>query len=143
MPIPKPKPRTKRQKRSLRQVKSEQKFGTSPPPVRDEGYLSFLRSHACTVSRWEGGAGVCQSATWALQIILRRGALLIMPRSTAAHPKKATSGREKVGDDQCIPLCEAHHAEQELNHDAFDRKYGIDRYELAKKYYARYLEEKP
>lgn len=55
------------------------------------------------------------------------------------HCGKAYSGRLKRSDRDAITGCRHAHREQEPNMDRFDSDYGINRFELAAQFYARFV----
>jgi len=98
-------------------------------PDRDESYLRWLRFQDCAIKGRNG------HECWSPDSMPRR------QLSDAAHTGKAFSGRLKQSDRGCIPLCRFAHDEQERNMDAFDRKYGIDRFAVAAEHYARFRQD--
>lgn len=62
--------------------------------------------------------------------------------SDPMHIGKAYSGRLKRSDKGAIPGCRHAHNLQEDNMDRFDRRFGINRHELAEAYYTRFCAEK-
>ncbi|HSY50423.1 MAG TPA: hypothetical protein VLC46_16545 [Thermoanaerobaculia bacterium] len=85
-------------------------------PEREPGFLAYLRTLPCAI---EGHP--LHAQCWNIDF----------GRNRAAHCRKATSGRTKRTDRQAITLCDLAHDEQERDMDAFDRKYGINRFATA------------
>jgi hypothetical protein len=85
-------------------------------PMRAPGYLAWLRDRKCVVCGWVYMSGV-----------------------DAAHGP--VNGRGSKGpDNEAVPLCSTHHAEQHrLSWPAFEAKYNIDRKKEAAALYAVYL----
>lgn len=109
-------------------------------PVRDDGYKLWLRYIPCAVAGLEDKSTGIVHACYSPEVQPSyRGVFFL---SDPAHGRKAMSGRKKWDDSGCFPLCRAAHNLQEDNHDKFDRRYGIDRHEIAARLYERYKKEK-
>ena len=99
-------------------------------PKRDRRYLKWLRYRECAIK------GKLNQRTDIRHICYRPDGFC-----DPCHIAKALSGRLKVSDHLAIPLCRDAHWENESNMQRFDDDYGINRFELAAEYYARFLEE--
>src|SRR4051794_15231566 len=95
-------------------------------PEREPGFLAYLRGLPCEISGKLGH--VCWNVDGG--------------RNRAAHCRKATSGRRKRTDREAITLCDFAHEEQERAMDAFDHKYGINRFAIADRRWAEYCATK-
>jgi hypothetical protein len=104
-------------------------------PDRDPGYRSFLRTKPCAVKgltdQRTGQVHVCWSPE-------QQGRFI---PSDAAHTGKSYSGALKRHDSECFPLCRHGHRQQEDNMNDFDKRFGIDRFAIAKTLRAEYLDE--
>jgi hypothetical protein len=92
-------------------------------PDREPRFLDYLRGLPCEI------AGIGGHACWNVDF---------SSRNRAAHCRKAISGRRKRTDREAITLCDFAHDEQERDMNAFDRKYGINRFALADQRWAEY-----
>ncbi len=95
-------------------------------PDRDPAYRRWLRLQPCVIK------GKRDHVCWS------RTRCSGQPLSDSAHTGKAFSGRLKQSDSNCIPLCRLAHEEQERGMDAFDQKYGLDRFDVAREHNERY-----
>jgi hypothetical protein len=109
-------------------------------PVRDDGYKRWLRYVPCAVAGRVDAQTDQRHECWSPEAQILYGRLFYF--SDPAHSGKAISGRTKRDDSGCFPLCRAVHGLQEDNHAKFDRRYGIDRHEIAARLYAQYKKEK-
>ena len=105
-------------------------------PDRCPKYLRWLTKQSCVI------AGKENQRTGVLHICWHpdQAGRSFIP-SDPAHPDKSISGKLKVSDSDCMPLCRHAHREQEPNHDQFDRDYGIDRFAIADEHFARFEKE--
>lgn len=105
-------------------------------PARDDAYKAWLRTQSCAikglVDKDTDQPHVCWHPN---QLAYNRYA------SDPAHTGKAYSGRLKRSDRECIPLCRHAHDLQEDRMNAFDARFGINRFDVAAECYARFAEE--
>jgi hypothetical protein len=92
-------------------------------PEREPDFLNYVRDRACEIA-----GHVLHPQCWNVDC----------GRNRAAHCGKAISGRLKRTDRQVITLCDLAHDEQERDMDLFDKKYGINRFEIADRLWAEY-----
>lgn len=104
-------------------------------PDRDDEYRRWLMFQPCAVrgliDNETGQAHVC----WSPANVNGR------PASDPCHTGKAYSGKLKRNDSECMPLCRHAHRMHEDQMDRFDRRFGIDRYAVAREHFARFSEE--
>ena len=105
-------------------------------PLRNREFLTWLRRQPCSVAgmldQATGQPHVCWSPEeW------RRGVF----KSDPAHCGKAISGRMKRSDAEAFSLCRHAHRDSEMAMDAFDRRFGIDRFEIAARQFAQFTKE--
>lgn len=105
-------------------------------PARDEAYLRWLRTQPCAIAgmvdRDTDQPHVCWHPN---QLSYRRFA------SDPAHTGKAYSGRLKRSDQEAIPLCRHAHNLQEDRMNAFDARFGVNRFSVAAEHFARFVAE--
>jgi hypothetical protein len=93
--------------------------------IRSEGFKAFIRLKRCAIEK------KLDHKCWT-------------PRahglSDPAHTTKAGLAL-KGPDSGLIPLCRLAHSEQELDMDAFDQKYGINRHQIAADLWAQWQQK--
>jgi len=90
--------------------------------VRDNGYLAFLRRQPCCLA-----TGECEGRTEAAHI------------RTHKPGEPPTGMQRKPDDNRATPLCMFHHWLQHRGNEmAFWRTYGLDPFEVAAEYHAKY-----
>lgn len=95
-------------------------------PMRDPGYLRFLRAQLCQISYQWIENRYCET-----------------PRPVQAAHGPVNGMGSKGPDSEAIALCPAHHTEQHrIGWRAFERKYYFSRAEKARLWYAAYLKSK-
>jgi len=102
-------------------------------PDRNPVYLAWLYSQPCAV------AGKVNARTGLAHICWSPDRTeLGRPQSDPCHTSKFGLGR-KGPDSECLPLCRAAHEAHEHAMDTFDRAFGIDRFEIAREHFARFV----
>lgn len=113
-------PRRKPLKRSTEPI-ARKRAKPRRGPMRDPGYLQFLREEGTCITRCGEGRGIY--GTWC----------------DPAHGP-VNGMRSKGPDREAVPLCRFHHEMQtSLGWPAFERRYSLDRAAEAKVWYAAYL----
>lgn len=130
-----PKPQTRRAKAGD-QVDTRDLKHRKVHPDRDEAYKRWLRTQPCVIK------GKTNKRTDVLHVCWHPDQVGPVIPSDPAHPSKAMSGRVKVSDSDCMPLCRHAHNEQEWKHERFDHDYGIDRFAIGAEHYARFQKER-
>lgn len=135
-PVPKPPKRKKKPRKPIRRSRVRQKAGKPKrfAKRRDPEYLAWIRTQDCHMFGRPGSQGCYY---WMGEFHGGgRDRMTVEP----AHIKTRGAG----GDDRnnVVPLCPAHHDEQEGKIAAFERKYGVDLRKLAQQYTERYDRER-
>lgn len=104
-------------------------------PDRDDAYKRWLVFQTCAVK------GLTDEATGQVHVCWSPANVNGRPASDPAHAGKSYSGALKRNDSECMPLCRHAHRSQEDRMDAFDQRFGIDRFAVAREHRARFLAE--
>lgn len=129
---PKPRRKPKKPRKPIQRSRVRQKAGKPKrfAKRRDYPYLAWIRERVCAIPAY------ATSTT-----LIGIGCGFYEGRSIEpAHIKTKASG----GDDRnnVVPLCPAHHDEQEGHTKLFERAYGVDLRKLAQQYTERYDRER-
>lgn len=101
-------------------------------PDRNRAFMSYLHFQLCSVK------GKTDNATGQLHVCWSPGRdQFSRPLSDPAHTSKTGLGM-KGPDSGCFPLCRHAHRQQEANMDDFDRRFGINRFEIAREHFERF-----
>ena len=104
-------------------------------PDRDEAYKRWLVFQPCAVR------GLTDDTTGQVHVCWSPTTVNGRPASDPAHAGKSYSGALKRNDSECMPLCRHAHRLQEDRMNAFDERFGIDRFAVAREHRARFLAE--
>lgn len=105
-------------------------------PDRNDAYKRWLRYQPCAI------AGLADAETGRVHVCWSPDMVSTgQYASDPMHSGKAYSGRLKRDDSGCMPGCRVAHDAQENDMDRFDRKFGVDRHEIATEHFARFTAE--
>ena len=113
---------------STLRAKSPKTKGHRFPKMVDEAYRTWIRERLCAVAGPNYGPGQRYCDFWPWR-----------PGMECAHLKTRGSGGEDGGN--IVPLCPAHHEEQEGRTAEFEARYGVDLSAIAADLWVRYREE--